>query len=148
MPRADKTKIVVYRGQEYAKYAGESYYRNRTFQHAPMLHRQIYIDNYGEIPEGFHIHHIDGNTENNSLANLVAISHGEHTKETLKQRWGCAVVKVCDSCGKEFRSIRKDSCYCSKTCAHREWRRRNADYVNAYIRENKIKRRIQNAKSE
>ena len=45
----------------------------------------------GEIPEGFHVHHVDGNTANNNPENLVAIHPEEHlqiTVEGWKRRGG------------------------------------------------------------
>lgn len=125
MPRKDKTEVVLYNGTEYVKYLGDVYYRNRKAQHAPPLHRQMYIDAYGPIPKGWHVHHIDGDTDNNVIENLVALPHGEHTKETFKQRWAHPVVRVCASCGRKFETISTRSEYCSKTCCHREWVRRN-----------------------
>lgn len=161
MPRADKT-IVVYRGQEYIKYPGQKYYSNRARQHDMRLHRKIYTDVYGEIPAGYHVHHIDGDTDNNSIDNLVAIPPSVHMKETLKQRWGRSTRKKCVSCGKQFEAINNRAFFCSKTCAHREWRRKNSDRVNSwckrwrfenkdkiskYNRTQREKRRLLNAKS-
>ncbi len=42
------------------------------------IHRKIYIKNYGPIPEGFDIHHLDGNHQNNHPSNLKAVSLQEH----------------------------------------------------------------------
>ena len=33
-----------------------------------------------KLPEGYDIHHIDGNGRNNDLSNLMLIEHGEHAK--------------------------------------------------------------------
>lgn len=134
MPRADKTnlRMVVYNGTEYVAYGNNKYYMNRRDQYKPSLHRQVYIDNFGPIPEGYHVHHIDGDTDNNSIANLVAMPHGEHSKETFAQRWAKPVKRQCKSCGAEFETISNRSEYCSKTCCHREWRRRNSGKVNEY----------------
>lgn len=41
-------------------------------------HKQIYEKHYGPIPEGYEIHHIDGNTLNNNLENLKAVTLQEH----------------------------------------------------------------------
>lgn len=38
----------------------------------------------GERPEGFHVHHKDGNKQNNAVSNLEYISVKDHYKETLK----------------------------------------------------------------
>lgn len=45
------------------------------------LHRQIWKDNYGTIPTGWHVHHKDGNTLNNDPENLVLLSPSEHFSE-------------------------------------------------------------------
>ena len=39
----------------------------------------------GKIPSGFHVHHIDGNKQNNVVTNLEIIHPKEHRKETEKQ---------------------------------------------------------------
>jgi len=47
-------------------------------KYGPMLHQAVWSENHGAIPKGHCIHHIDGNPGNNDLANLVAMSNGEH----------------------------------------------------------------------
>ncbi len=47
------------------------------------IHRQIYKRHHGSIPKesngrSYEIHHIDGNHENNSIENLVALTLQEH----------------------------------------------------------------------
>jgi len=42
------------------------------------IHRKIYTKIYGPIPEGYDIHHIDGNHNNNDPSNLMAVSLQEH----------------------------------------------------------------------
>lgn len=41
-------------------------------------HRWVWINNYGEIEKGFHIHHKDGDKSNNAIENLVKISAFDH----------------------------------------------------------------------
>lgn len=43
-------------------------------------HRKIWIEHHGEIPEGMHIHHVDGNHENNDISNLICVSPEDHYK--------------------------------------------------------------------
>ena len=45
-----------------------------------LLHRLIYEEANGKIPEGEIIHHIDGNPLNNNLNNLLMVSRSEHNK--------------------------------------------------------------------
>ena len=44
------------------------------------LARRIYKKYHGAIPDGYEIHHIDGDRFNDSPENLVAVSHEEHVK--------------------------------------------------------------------
>lgn len=44
------------------------------------LYRKIYEDHYGPIPKGYHVHHIDGNHENNDPENLMAVTPEEHAR--------------------------------------------------------------------
>lgn len=39
----------------------------------------------GEIPKSYHVHHKDGNKQNNRVDNLEIISPKEHCKESIKQ---------------------------------------------------------------
>lgn len=42
-------------------------------------YREIYERETGEpVPNGFHVHHIDGDRRNNHILNLVAIPHNLH----------------------------------------------------------------------
>lgn len=43
-------------------------------------HRLVWEAAHGPIPDGYEIHHVDGNGHNNSLDNLVLLSRSEHTK--------------------------------------------------------------------
>ena len=82
-------ETIVYKGKKYHRYPNsprrqhrEYYYRHDKWRQSPVsLHRQVYLDFKGEIPKGYHIHHIDGNTSNNSPDNLEAISPSEHKKK-------------------------------------------------------------------
>lgn len=39
----------------------------------------------GEIPKGYHVHHKDGNKQNNRVSNLEIIHPAKHSLETIKQ---------------------------------------------------------------
>jgi hypothetical protein len=59
----------------------KGYYVTRKFnnKHLP-LHVYIYEKYNGKIPEGYDIHHVDGDSLNNNIDNLLMIEHGEHRK--------------------------------------------------------------------
>ena len=48
-------------------------------------YRKIYEKHFGKIPDGFHIHHIDGNRNNNNIENFVCLSPEDHHKLHLEQ---------------------------------------------------------------
>jgi hypothetical protein len=71
-------KVISETKQEYA---GQTYYRcGHYFQHRGVrLHRKVWEDANGEIPEGFHVHHVDGDTSNNRLDNLKLVPGPKHS---------------------------------------------------------------------
>jgi len=74
--RPKDRSAIVYRGVNYKKYY-HGYYMSG---HGKRLHRAVWEDNYGTIPEGHDIHHLDGDKENNDPSNLVPASSGEYVK--------------------------------------------------------------------
>ena len=70
----------------------DGYYQITSGIHkGKLLHRLVYENNFGSIPKGFHIHHIDGNKENNVPGNLMILSksnhHHLHMKGTNHPLW-------------------------------------------------------------
>ena len=45
------------------------------------VHRIIWMLLKGPIPEGYHVHHIDGNRLNNDINNLECLSPDEHKRK-------------------------------------------------------------------
>lgn len=69
------------------KFNGESFYLcGKYFQHkGKRLHREVWRYHNGEIPDGYHVHHIDGNRSNNDISNLSILLGGEHSRHHLSQ---------------------------------------------------------------
>jgi len=70
-------------------YKGKTFYKNKGYYvHTLRLHRQIWEDNFGEIPKDYHIHHKNGDFSDNSIDNLECIHKKDHHKihfDTEKQ---------------------------------------------------------------
>ena len=59
-----------------------------------LVHRIIWECVNGEIPEGYDIHHIDGNPMNNSIHNLEMIDAFEHNSMHKKGNKNCVGRKI------------------------------------------------------
>ena len=61
-------------------YKGTAYYRcGNYFQRKGVrLHRKVWEDAHGKIPDGYHVHHKDNDRGNNGLDNLVLLQKAQH----------------------------------------------------------------------
>ena len=69
-----------FNGISYHLYKGERYYS----RHTTRMHTAVWEYYNGEIPNSFHIHHIDSNPENNKIENLCIRNAKEHLSEHSK----------------------------------------------------------------
>ena len=76
------------------------YVRLRVGNQYVKEHRHVWEQNYGKIPDGWQIHHINGDTLDNRIENLQALSNTNHQKlhNRLRKR---------DKYGKFLKSISK-----------------------------------------
>lgn len=81
-----KLQFIEFEGNKY-RLSGRYYRRNRWDQPGPSnLHRAIWESANGAIPDGHDVHHIDGDSFNNTLANLALIESRAHVRQhTLKR---------------------------------------------------------------
>lgn len=72
----------VWNGIKFYRYPDSpSEHSRKYFTAAPVrLHRAVWEAENGPIPEGYHVHHIDGDTGNNDIGNLECLSAGEHMR--------------------------------------------------------------------
>jgi hypothetical protein len=71
---------VVFNGRTY-RLTGKYFTCHDKWKQTPRrLHRDVWAEANGPIPEGCHIHHVDGDTCNNTLSNLQLLAHGEHLR--------------------------------------------------------------------
>jgi len=80
---------VEYNGTAFRRYpesenrADRMYYRpsgSHIKDGVEALHREVWKDHNGEIPDGHHIHHKDGDPTNNDIENLECVSPQEHAE--------------------------------------------------------------------
>ena len=91
----------------------ENHHYNKNF----LLHRAVYTYYYGEIPNGYEIHHSDHNPANNNIENLQCLTKGEHC--VIHNFEGTKKQIVCLNCGKTFTfSQRAHKLFCSIKCGN------------------------------
>lgn len=104
----------------------QRYYMSTTHPRN-FLHRDIYEQENGSIPEGAHVHHKDEDHNNNSPENLVAIVPSDHSKLHASKRK--RFIKECDGCGKEYLATYERSRWCGAACKERIRRKNGTAYV-------------------
>ena len=77
----ERAKFVDFNGYRF-RLSGSYYRKNCWSQAGPSnLHRAIWEQVNGPIPEGFHVHHRDGDTFNNCIDNLTIIEGRQHVRQ-------------------------------------------------------------------
>lgn len=80
---------VEYNGIKFRRYPGSDNMADRRYYRphsghikngVGALHREVWKDHHGEIPEGNHIHHKDGDPTNNDIENLECVTPQEHAE--------------------------------------------------------------------
>ena len=62
--------------------------RDKNKRDTKRIHQLVAEHFIGEIPKGYHVHHKDGNKQNNNVENLEIIHPKQHRLETAKQKPG------------------------------------------------------------
>lgn len=73
---------IIYRDILYNWYNG--YYLRTNKAYSNSLHRAVWIDHFGPIPKGYHIHHKDANRRNNHIENLQCLERRIHLSRSAK----------------------------------------------------------------
>ena len=72
-------------------------------QHSTLYARHLWEMKFGEIPDGYEVHHKDGNILNDSLDNLVLLSRDDHRlieHGAERQIINNKSIRKCPRCGK------------------------------------------------
>lgn len=70
--------VVYRRYPDSRRFSDRNYFRPSGGTGKEALHREVYKAHHGTIPDGWHVHHIDGDTANNDPENLAALPADEH----------------------------------------------------------------------
>lgn len=89
-----------------------------------LLHRQIWIDNFGPIPAGFEVHHKDEDWRNNDPLNLELKDGAGHRSHHAKKRWEDPTMAAKMRAG--LANAIKAAPAWHATDAGREWHRQNS----------------------
>lgn len=78
------------------------------------VHRLQWVNHYGEIPQGYVVHHKDGNKLNWDIDNLELISRSEHIKrhKNIVKRHGIKVIARKNEVELTFDSIEQAAEFC------------------------------------
>lgn len=126
-------ETIIYNGKKYNRYPESKrrhlrayFWRHDKWKEPPFaLHRQIWIDNFGEIPEGYVVHHKDKNTLNNDIDNLECIPFRKHCSNHMLEE---------DRREMSRKNGRKQSERIKKDLAN--WRRNNPELAKETYRKN------------
>lgn len=77
-----RVEVVVFNGRRYRRYpdAKQPAHRRYFGRSKGFLHRDVWEFYNGPIPDGYEVHHIDGDTANNDISNLECLPASEHRR--------------------------------------------------------------------
>ena len=73
--------FIIYDNRKWTISKTTGYYRCTKSRKVHLsLHRYVWEKEVGKIPDGYDIHHIDNNKQNNNISNLECLPKSEHTR--------------------------------------------------------------------
>lgn len=136
------TETIVFNGRKYHRNpSAKQKHRQRYFWGRPeygggkktAIHVAIWEHYNGPVPEGYLLHHKNGDRLNNDISNLECVTYSEHGKihntgRNLEgHRHKHLYTHVCIQCGATYQNFRKTKTkYCREACEKK------------YLRDNKL----------
>lgn len=87
---SEDLRVAYFDGYKFRKDAKTGYYlssRKTDIGRAERLHRYVWRFYNGDIPNGYHVHHVDENKAHNDIDNLSLIPKREHLALHGNERW-------------------------------------------------------------
>lgn len=111
--------------ENHKKFLGMTFHKIKSghFSYTMGLHQAVWIYHFGNICDGYVIHHKDVKPENNDIENLQAVTKNDHINIHNELD-----VKnfICVNCGKEYKAIdRKTNQFCSRKCSREYFKRKH-----------------------
>lgn len=131
MERVSERTLLI-DGFRFTKRKGGKYYRNT--KNKTDIHRYVYEKYKGKIPKGYHIHHKDGDTENNNIGNLTCLKAGDHCKYHSSNFSTSRLEKLKKHCEK-IRPLTKEW---HKSSDGKEWHKKHYENVKSKLHEVKV----------
>lgn len=135
---AEDESHIIYRDDRYNQSNG--YYkclRNLKKNMPANLHRAVWLNHFGSIPEKHHIHHLDGNRGNNHVENLQCLPAHLHlsrackTNKWLKSTENLEQLKAAREKGAEWQKS-KEGRECHRRTANKTWKEKKPSMVKCH----------------
>jgi hypothetical protein len=116
-------------------------YSRGAHERTDYEHQMVAARAYGEIPQGYHVHHRNGDITHNDAFNLGIVSAAEHA---ALHRFTMLLVCICPTCGKRFERTlgqakpQYERFFCSNACqgiANRKVKRPDAERLWQLMRD-------------
>src|ERR1700752_314884 len=118
-------EFVLYRGEKFwLQTSGRYFQSGRKDASERLLHRRIWIDNFGEIPSGYEVHHKDYNWRESSPENLELLEGSYHSRMHMLRR--NATAGGLRATHNALASARPKAAEWHKSTAGRKWHSENA----------------------
>lgn len=81
---------VIYKGHTFLVQSSGKYYQDgnhKGINGERLLHRAVWVEKHGPIPERHVIHHKDGDWRNNDIRNLQAVQISKHCSRHMRKRF-------------------------------------------------------------
>lgn len=119
-------QCVEWGGHAWHSYNGGYYERSekrKGVKTSYRLHREVYREHHGVVPDGHDVHHVNHDKTDNSVGNLLAVTRSEHRKlhgPPPRADWAIRPTfdVDCEDCGATVQRKRKGPVVCQR-CQHR-----------------------------